>query len=92
MLLLPQPASVTTRVWCVSVCKQHFNELWKNQSSVDLPQLLTECPPAMASNMAELLYGRFLSTVPLFRFLSKEVISALCKICRPLVAMKSQVQ
>jgi len=36
--------------------------------------------------------GRFLSTVPLFRGLSKEVVSALCKICRPLIAMKSQVE
>ena len=69
----------------------HFNEVWTNQSHVNLEQLLEQCPPAMASNLAELLYGRFLSTVPLFKGLSIEVIGALCLRCKPLLAMKNQV-
>eukprot|EP01048_Picozoa_sp_COSAG05_P011647 COSAG05_NODE_1112_length_5856_cov_11.397082_2_plen_976_part_00 len=71
------------------VAMEHFNELWTNQSNVDLPDLLNQCPPAMASHMAELLYGRFLSTVPLFKGLSVEVLSALCMHCKPLLAMKN---
>ena len=44
----------------------------------------------MAATIAERLYGRFLSTVPLFSGLSTEVISALCLRCKPLLAMKNQ--
>eukprot|EP01048_Picozoa_sp_COSAG05_P014562 COSAG05_NODE_1663_length_4312_cov_16.465243_2_plen_87_part_00 len=36
---------------------EHFNEMWSHQSHVDLPRLLTQCSPAMASNMATLLYA-----------------------------------
>jgi CRP-like cAMP-binding protein len=69
---------------------EHFNELWNNQSSIDLTEILDQCPPAMASNMSELLYGRFLSTVPIFHGLSPQVIGALCMRCKSLLAMKNQ--
>ena len=48
------------------------------------------CPPAMASSMTHLLYGRAVSTIPLFRGLSTEVIAALCLQCRSLLALKEQ--
>ena len=66
---------------------QHFNEQWTNQATVDLKGLIAECPPAMASNLAELLFARFLHSVPLFRGLSPEIISALCLRCTPMTIM-----
>ena len=68
---------------------EHFNEVWSN-NSVDVGELIEECPPAMASSMTHLLYGRVLSTVPPFRGLSSEVIGALCMRCHPLIALKEQ--
>ena len=73
------------------VAMEHFHELWTNQSQVDLPALLRQCSPAMASNMASLLYGRLLGSVPVFRGLSKPVIGALCMRCQPLYALKDQL-
>eukprot|EP01043_Picozoa_sp_COSAG02_P010971 COSAG02_NODE_397_length_23124_cov_439.255635_13_plen_965_part_00 len=69
----------------------HFNEIWTNQSSVDLPEMMDAMPPAMASTLAEYLYGRFLATVPLFKGLSPEVIGALCMRVKPMVSMKNQL-
>eukprot|EP01043_Picozoa_sp_COSAG02_P010048 COSAG02_NODE_347_length_24085_cov_23.240724_12_plen_981_part_00 len=69
----------------------HFNEVWTNQSSVDLPGMMDSMPPAMRSTLAEYLYGRFLATVPLFKGLSPEVIAALCLRVRPMVGMKNQL-
>ena len=43
----------------------------------DIENVLSACPPAMAATIAERLYGRSLSTVPLFAGLSTDVISAL---------------
>lgn len=68
----------------------HFNEIWTNQSSVDLPGMMTSMPPAMASSLAEFLYGRFLGTVPLFKGLSSEVVAALCLKVKPMLAMRDQ--
>lgn len=51
---------------------EYFNEVWTNQG-VRVEDLIDECPPAMASSMTHLLYGRVLSTVPPFRGLSTEV-------------------
>jgi len=62
---------------------EHFNETWTNNTSVDLPALLEACPPAMAASMAELMFSRVVSSVPLFKGLSPEVISALCLVRRP---------
>ena len=62
---------------------EHFNETWTNNTSGDLPALLEACPPAMAASMAELMFSRVVSSVPLFKGLSPEVISALCLVRRP---------
>jgi len=62
---------------------EHFNETWTNNTSVDLPALLEACPPAMAASMAELMFSRVVSSVPLFKGLSPEVISALCLVRQP---------
>ena len=70
---------------------EYFNELWSNRSGVDIDQLLTDMPPAMAGTVSEILYHRFLSAMPLFRNLSSEVIAALCHEVRPLIALKGQV-
>ena len=69
---------------------EYFNELWSNQT-IQIDDLIDECPPAMASSMTHLLYGRVLSTVPPFRGLSTEVIGALCLKCKPLMCMKDQI-
>ena len=68
---------------------EHFTETW-TQNYMDLGTLLSECPPAMAANMAVLLYGRYVATVPLFKGLSQEVLSALCLKCKPMTCMKNQ--
>ena len=62
---------------------EHFNETWTNSTNVDLPALLEACPPAMAASMAELMFSRVVSSVPLFKGLSPEVISALCLVRQP---------
>jgi CRP-like cAMP-binding protein/Ca2+-binding EF-hand superfamily protein len=69
---------------------QHFNEAWLHQSKVDYSELMEQCPPAMAANMAYYLYGRFLIGSPLFKGMSHEVISAMCMRCVSLTVMKSQ--
>jgi CRP-like cAMP-binding protein len=69
---------------------EYFNELWTNRSHVNLPEMFEDMPPAMAHATAELLYGRFLSTIPLFRGLSGEVTSGLCMQVQPLLALKGQ--
>eukprot|EP01051_Picozoa_sp_SAG22_P014633 SAG22_NODE_1805_length_3533_cov_1.343040_3_plen_498_part_00 len=70
---------------------QHFTKLWGDQSALDLKELLAQCPPAMATNLADLLFGRYLAMVPLFKGLSAEVISALCLKCQPMSAMQGSV-
>ena len=69
----------------------HFGEIWSNQSAVDLPAMMSVMPPAMAGTLAEHLYGRFLGTIPLFKGLSPEVISALCMKVRPMIAVREQI-
>ena len=79
--------------FCLAVHRAtaHFRETWTNLSSVDLPSLIKECPPAMAANMADLLFGRFVSNVPLFKGLSPEVMSALCLRCKPMAVTQGAV-
>jgi CRP-like cAMP-binding protein/Ca2+-binding EF-hand superfamily protein len=69
---------------------QHFNETWVNQSDVDYPELMAQCPPAMAANLAFHIFGRFLTALPLFKGMSHEVITALCMRCTTLMVMKNQ--
>jgi hypothetical protein len=45
----------------------------------------------MATNMADLLFGRFLASVPLFKGLSPEVVSALSLCCRPMYIPEGHV-
>ena len=68
---------------------EHFTETWTT-NYMRLGQLLQECPPAMASQMAVLLYGRYVATVPLFKGLSHEVLSALCLKCKPMTCLRNQ--
>lgn len=68
---------------------EYFNEVWSSQQ-IKVEDLVTQCPPAMASSMMHLLYGRVISTVPPFRGLSTEVIGALCMRCKSLLALKDQ--
>ena len=60
---------------------EHFNEVWSN-FDVNVQELIEECPPAMASSMTHLLYGRVVSTVPIFRGCATEVIGAICMRCQ----------
>ena len=68
---------------------EFFNELWASQP-IDPQEMFSQMPPAMHLNIAIFMYRKFLSTVPLFRNLSEEVIAALCKSVVPLVALKGQ--
>ena len=68
---------------------EFFNELWAQQP-VDPQGLFDQMPPNMRLIISTFLYRRFLSSVPLFRTLSDEVIAALCKTVTPLVALKGQ--
>ena len=68
---------------------EFFNELWASQP-IDPQEMFRQMPPAMHLNIAIFMYRKFLSTVPLFRNLSEEVIAALCKSVVPLVALKGQ--
>lgn len=70
---------------------RHFAERWGGDSSFDVTGLMQECTPAMAAHLADLLYGRFLATVPLFRGLSPEVISALCLRCKPISVVQGHI-
>jgi hypothetical protein len=63
----------------------------RTTNSINLPELLADCPPGLASNMAVLLYARFIATVPLFKGLAPEVIAALCLQCKPMVCTKGQM-
>ena len=45
----------------------------------------------MAANMADLLFGRFVSNVPFFKGLSPEVMSALCLRCKPMAVTQGAV-
>jgi hypothetical protein len=47
-------------------------------------------PPAMAATLAHHLYGRFLSSIPIFKGLSSAVIGALCARCKGVFAIKGQ--
>ena len=69
---------------------EYFHEVWTNRSHVNLDEMFDQMPPAMAGAFTELLYGRFLSTIPLFRGLSNEVLSGLCMHVRPLYTGKGQ--
>ena len=69
---------------------EYFHELWSNPGMGDLGQVLKVMPPAMRSTVTEFMYKRFLSSMPLFRTLSDEVISSLCHHVRPLIALKGQ--
>lgn len=68
---------------------EHFTESWTT-NYIQLDSLLGECPPAMASKMAVLLYGRCVAAVPIFKGLSHEVLSALCLRCKPMMCVKNQ--
>ena len=68
---------------------EFFNELWASQP-IDPGEMFRQMPPAMHLNISTFMYRRFLSSVPLFRTLSEEVIAALCKSVVPLVALKGQ--
>ena len=68
---------------------EFFNELWASQP-IDPEEMFRQMPPAMHLNISTFMYRRFLSSVPLFRTLSEEVIAALCKSVVPLVALKGQ--
>lgn len=68
---------------------EYFNEVWTNQG-LKVEELVKECPPAMATSMTHLLYGRAISNIPPFRGLSTEVIGAICMRCRSLLAVKDQ--
>ena len=68
---------------------EFFNELWASQP-IDPETMFRQMPPAMHLSISTFLYRRFLSSVPLFRTLSEEVIAALCKAVVPLVALKGQ--
>jgi CRP-like cAMP-binding protein len=69
---------------------EFFNVMWSTQS-IDQQTLMNEMPPTMRATVCEFLYKRFLSSIPLFRGLSAEVIAGLSFHMRPLTALKNQI-
>lgn len=67
----------------------YFRRTWTT-NYIDLQSLLADCPPALGSNMAVLLFGRSIATVPLFKGLSHEIIAALCLKSKPMTCTKNQ--
>jgi CRP-like cAMP-binding protein len=57
---------------------------------LDYRALVSEMPPQMAGEVVTKLYGRFLAATPLFRGLSSEVITALCHVATPMLAVREQ--
>ena len=57
---------------------------------LDYRALVSEMPPQMAGEVVTKLYSRFLAAIPLFRGLSSEVITALCHVATPMLAVREQ--
>ena len=87
--VMPPPAAVLPCVR-LSYLTPNFASFLRTKNSIDLPQLLKECPPALGANMASLLYGRYIATVPVFRGLAPEIIAALCLRCKPINCTRGQ--
>lgn len=69
---------------------RHFHELWTAQTSIDISDVLAQCPPAMESTICERLYGPYISHAPMFKGLSAEIIQALCMQATPLFVTKAE--
>ena len=63
----------------------------KNANSEGFEKMVLDTmPPAMASKTAAMLYGDWLSNLPLFKGLSQEIITSLCKVVVPLLVHRGQ--
>ena len=67
-----------------------FHSTWMTNRQIDYRALVSEMPPQMAGEVVTELYARFVSGIPLFRGLSSEVITALCHVATPMLAVKEQ--
>lgn len=67
-----------------------FHSTWMTNRQIDYRALVSEMPPQMAGEVVTKLYGRFLAATPLFRGLSSEVITALCHVATPMLAVREQ--
>ena len=70
--------------------KEYCHELWSNRTSLDTEALFDDIPPHMRDQLTHLLYGPTLSSNPLFRGLSNEVMTALCNYARPMYVLPKQ--
>merc|ERR1712146_553243 len=57
---------------------------------MDEATLLRELPPTLSREISRRIYTAFLSSVPLFRGLSDELILKLCEKMNPMIALKHQ--
>jgi hypothetical protein len=65
-----------------------YSHKFKDSTTFNEEQLLAELPPAMASNLMEKLYGKFVSDVPYFRGLDQTIIIRLSQEIKTLTAEK----
>lgn len=57
---------------------------------MDPATILQDMPPTMGGDVLSHLYLRFLSTIPMFRGLSDEVMNALCRKVQPMTTVAGQ--
>jgi hypothetical protein len=69
---------------------KYMNQKHQQQSGMDEAHLLAELPPTLSKQISRHLYTEFLSSVPLFRGLDKEIVYKLCEKMVPMLAMKLQ--
>eukprot|EP01043_Picozoa_sp_COSAG02_P020973 COSAG02_NODE_1052_length_14953_cov_6.064023_2_plen_907_part_00 len=63
-----------------------YSHKFKDSTTFNEEQLLAELPPAMASNLMEKLYGKFVADVPYFRGLDQTIIIRLSQEIKTLTA------
>eukprot|EP01052_Picozoa_sp_SAG31_P014108 SAG31_NODE_866_length_11370_cov_4.806761_4_plen_376_part_00 len=57
---------------------QYFSKFYKAKLVYDEEQIFKEMPPAMRNEFSRHLYAKYISSVPMFRGVSQEIITALC--------------
>lgn len=68
----------------------YFHELWMMTGVMNEEDILSKLPPAMEGEISRTLYADVISSVPIFKNLSDEIITAICRVVVPCIATKEQ--
>ena len=79
---IPKPTQAKVR--------DYFSELWMSKSCLNEAEIISQLPPAMQGEMSRLLYSEVITSVPVFKNLSYDIINALCSAVTPCIATKGQ--